>query len=472
MARSGDLPVVVVRSFNLIGPGQGVQTVAGALLEQVRALRGGERHPDSVEAGDRLGATTDSRGEPVGHARRMRSPTAVFVSTAANQLMSSMPILEFLAASGWRVIGVTWADYQFEEVKGAGVDIRYLKMSRRIFEPLTHLRTLVALYRLYREERPDLTCHLSINPTLYGMLAARLAHVPARVGLLLGFGGSVVTSDRWDAPLLRTWIRAIAKVALGGRGVRVLLRNDDDLEVAHQRIMIPRDRLAVIGGGGVDLDRFAPRPELEGLPVALFAGRIMMTKGLHDLAEASRILHERGCPLEIRVAGFVDDVAVGSVPERQVREWEREDLMTWLGRRDDLPDLLAHSHIAVLPSYREGISRFLMEAAAVGRPIVTTNVPGCRDVVRHEWNGLLVEPRDPVGLADALERLAGDVELRKLMGRRSRILAERQFGYDSVIRRHVEVYADLLPGCFETPVEVEVEVEIDGPHASVFGGDT
>ena len=321
-----------------------------------------------------------------------------------------------------------------------------IPMDRRSLNPFREVLLLWRLVRLFRRERPDVVHGFTIKCAVYGSLAARLAGVPARVNAVAGMG-YVFTSNSLKARLLRPLVRGLLRLALGGRNARLILQNPDDVALFRQARLVDPERIRLIPGSGVDCARFAPDPARrpgERLQAVLPA-RLLWDKGLAEYVEAARLLRDRAVPVDLLLAGEPDPGNPAAVPESAVREWVSEGLVQWLGHVDDMPALFRSVDIVVLPSYREGLPKGLIEAGASGCALVTTDVPGCREVVAHERDGLLVPARNAVALADAIERLAADPALRARLAAAAREKAVAEFDERIVIERTLEVYRELLP---------------------------
>ena len=200
----------------------------------------------------------------------------------------------------------------------------------------------------------------------------------------------------------------------------------------------------MISGTGVDLERFSVSSEPSGPVIASFVGRVLREKGVEELVTAARLLNQRNSPVQIRVVGAPDTENPTAVSEAELRRWTAVGLIDWTGPTDDVPGVWRSSHFAVLPSHREGLGMSLIEAAACGRPAVTTDVPGCRQAVQHETTGLVVPLKDPAALADAIGRLATDTDLRHRLGQAARVRAEAEFGLEAVRAQLLELYRRLL----------------------------
>lgn len=324
-----------------------------------------------------------------------------------------------------------------------------LAMERRSLNPVREMQFLFNLTRLYRLEQPDVAHHFTIKCVVYGSLAAHMAKLSRRINAVAGMG-YVFTSTDMRARLLRPFVRQLIKLALAGKHSRLIVQNTDDYAAFETSVVSP-DRIRLIRGSGVDTKYFAPslleRPK-DGTVRLLFAARLLWDKGVSEYVEASRILKSRGLRLEFFLAGSPDTGNPASIPLSTVRKWADEGLVRVLGHVDDMLQWLRQVDIAVLPSYREGIPKSLIEAAACGLPIVTTDMPGCRDVVDHGVNGLLVPSKDALALAEAIRFLYDRPDERARMGLASRRRAVEEFAEDIVVSKTLDVYREILPGAF------------------------
>jgi glycosyltransferase involved in cell wall biosynthesis len=345
--------------------------------------------------------------------------------------------------AGHEVIFVSPHDEYVTRLQERGDRWVPFELSRRGVNPLTELITVVRCARLYRRLRPDLVHHFTIKPVLYGSIASRLAGVPFVVNSVTGLGYAFVAPG-WRGRTLSALARTLYRLALGGKRTRVIFENQTDLDAFVRLGLVAGDRAVVVPGTGVDPDEFQPTEEPEGEPVVLMASRMLWDKGVGDLVEAARILKGRRVRTRVVLVGAPDPGNPSSIAEKQLQAWTSSGVVDWRGRLEGMPEVYAGCHIVVLPSHREGLPRNLVEAAAAGRPIVATDVPGCRDVVRDGVNGLLVPPHDPAALAEALEALISSPERRRAMGARGREIAASVFSDDQVIRGTLRVYASLL----------------------------
>lgn len=353
-----------------------------------------------------------------------------------------LPIARAARDAGFDVVVATRVDRHGDRIRAEGFRLVALPWRRRSNHPLRELSTLRSLHALYRRESFDIVHHVALKPTLYGALVAPrgVATVSTVAGL-----GFLFTSSRLRARVLRPAIRLALKRMCDRPGARMVVQNADDKDAMTRAGVVDASRVALIRGSGVDLERFAPSDEPAGTVTATMVGRMLWSKGVRELVTAARMLRERGVAVRVVLVGDPDDENPESIPAEQLRAWSRDGSIEWQGQRDDMPDVLRATHIAVLPTYREGLPMTLLEAAASARAIVTTDVPGCREIVHHGENGLLVPSKDAAALADAIETLATDGPRRARMGRRGRELVAA-FSEDVVVAETLALYGALLAG--------------------------
>jgi glycosyltransferase involved in cell wall biosynthesis len=330
-------------------------------------------------------------------------------------------------------------------IRDAGLTLHPISLVQHGRRPVDELRTLLALVRLYRRLRPDILHHVTIKPLLYGGIAGRITGRRAVVAAMSGLGRAfrdTAGNARRPGPTLRLSLR----LALPRRTTHLLFQNQDDLDVFHDLGLAVDGRTTLVRGSGVDLQRFRPLPEpavTDAGPVVLYAGRLMWQKGLGTFAEVAARLDGVA---RFVVAGYSETGSPDAVPIEQLESWASEGRIEWLGARDDMPEVIAGANLVVLPTvYGEGVPKTLIEAAACGRAIVTTDTPGCRDICRDGINGLLIAPGDVDALERAVRRLAGDADLRARMGSAGRRIAEQEFSIERVVTETLALYERVLP---------------------------
>ena len=341
--------------------------------------------------------------------------------------------------AGYKVTVVTRCRDAAREFKNHGLFTENIELSRRGLNPITELATILRLRSTLKRLKPDIVHNIALKPVVLGSLAAQLAGVRNIVNAPVGMG-YVFTSQESKARVLRPIVKVLIRYVLGRRNRRVIIENHDDFENLVSGGFASHDSIALIKGAGVDVRKFAHRPEPAEPVKVIMVSRLLRDKGVHEFIDAAKTVRSKNNNVQFLLVGDIDDGNPTSINSAAIADLANSKDVTWLGARTDIAKLLAESHIACLPSYREGLPKSLIEAASVGRPIVTTDVPGCREVVTHMVNGLLVKPRDAQALASAIEKLADDPKLRKSMGEENRRKAEAQYANEIIINQTQSVY--------------------------------
>ncbi|MGW9064771.1 glycosyltransferase family 4 protein [Achromobacter animicus] len=362
------------------------------------------------------------------------------VNNPAFFMSHRVPVALAAQKAGYDVHVATMDGPAVADIQALGMTHHAIPMTRSGKHPLQELGTLLALVRLFRRLRPDVVHLVTIKPVLYGGIAARIARVPGMVAAISGLG-FVFLSNSLKMRLVRAVVARLYRVALGHPNSRVIFQNANDRDLLKSLGAVREDQVVIIRGAGVDLDAYRPTPEPPAPPVVVtMVARLLRDKGVQEFVQAAKLLRERGVPVTMQLVGGLDAGNPTSATQADVDAWQQEGCVQALGERSDVAALYAAAHIAVLPSYREGLPKSLIEAAACGRAVVTTDVPGCRDAIEPNVTGLLVPVRDAAALADAIARLAQDAALRQAMGTAGRALAEREFDINQVARIHVALY--------------------------------
>lgn len=362
------------------------------------------------------------------------------VNNPAFFMSHRVPVAVAAQKAGYDVHVATMDGPAVADIQALGMTHHPIPMTRSGKHPLQELGTLLALVRLFRKLRPDVVHLVTIKPVLYGGIAARIARVPGMVAAISGLG-FVFLSNSLKMRLVRAVVARLYRIALGHPNSRVIFQNANDRDLLKSLGAVRDDQVVIIRGAGVDLDAYRPAPAPAAPPVVVtMVARLLRDKGVQEFVQAARLLRERGVPVTMQLVGGLDAGNPTSATQADVDAWQQEGCVQALGERSDVAALYAAAHIAVLPSYREGLPKSLIEAAACGRAVVTTDVPGCRDAIEPDVTGLLVPVRDAAALADAIARLAEDAALRESMGTAGRALAEREFDINQVARVHVALY--------------------------------
>jgi len=365
-------------------------------------------------------------------------PRLLFVVTEDWYFVSHRLALAVAARhAGFDVAVATRFDRHRQAIEDAGLRAIPFGMNRRGLNPVALLREAVELAGIYRRERPDVVHLVALRPVVVGGLAARLAGVPRIVSAVTGMG--FLFTDGGRLPWVRRAVQRLLPWLLS-RGLTIVQNDDDARQLAA--FGLRPDRLRLIAGAGVDTRRFAPGTTSAGAPVVMMASRLLRDKGIAEFVEAARTLHGRGARFVL--VGAIDADNPASISDADLKRWVADGVVEWWGHSEDMAATLAQATIVCLPSYREGLPKALLEAMARGKPCVATDVPGCREAVRHEDNGLLVPAKDAAALAAAIGRLLDHPDERQRMGTRGRERAVEEFSQERVIEATLAVYREVL----------------------------
>lgn len=358
-------------------------------------------------------------------------------------LSHRLPIALEARRQGFEVHIATGLTNRLDDLEKAGLVVHPLVLDRSSASIGNAVATIRQLVQAFRHVRPDVVHLVTIKPVLLGGLAARLARIPAVVAAVSGLG-FVFMAQGLRAALRRSVVGAMYRVALNHRNAKVIFQNEEDRASLVRITGLAQAKTTLIRGSGVDLVSYRCTPEPSGIPVILLAARLLADKGVREFVQAARLLRKRSCAVRMVLVGTADPANPTSVAAEDLAKWVQEGLVEHWGHRSDMPAVLASANVVVLPSYREGLPKVLAEAAACGRAVITTDVPGCRDAVEANVTGLLVPPRNAAALADAIALLAEDQAMRCRMGMAGRQLAESAFDVQQVIAAHMGIYRELM----------------------------
>lgn len=355
-----------------------------------------------------------------------------------------LPLAQAARAAGYEVhVATSDADAEnIARIRAAGFIFHPLPLAQHGTNLRNEFATLRALIALYRHLQPHIVHHVSIKPVLYGGIAARLTGVRAVVSAMSGLGYVFMGTDT-RRRLLRALIQPLLRLALGGTRTRMVFQNPDDLVRFVTLGIIPQERCVLIKGSGVDTEVFAATPLPSDTPIVLFAGRLMWQKGIGIFVAAAQALHGQA---RFVIVGYAEPTSPDAVPLAQLDTWEHDGSIEYWGKRDDMPAVIAQSSIVCLPSmYGEGVPKVLIEAAACARPIITTDTPGCREIVQNGENGVLIPPNDAPALIAAVAGLLADRALCVHYGQRGRARVIADFSLDQVVSQMLTLYASIAP---------------------------
>jgi glycosyltransferase involved in cell wall biosynthesis len=353
-------------------------------------------------------------------------------------------LAETAIAAGYKVALLSRISQHRAQIEASGVEVLDWSLDRRSRNPFMELRALWVAYGALRRFRPDIVHAVALKPVLYSALACRLAGVHARVSALGGLG-FVFSSRKFLARLLRPVLVRAFRWALSGGRSRLILQNPDDQATLLTAGVIEVERIRLIRGAGVDTSDFSPQAELSDVPLVVLPARLLWDKGVGVFVDCARSIKQKGLAARFVLVGEPDEHNPECVPVAQLEVWMAEGAVEWWGRRADMPDVLRQAAVVCLPSsYGEGLPKALLEAASCGRPIVTYDVPGCREVVVDGKNGFLVPLKDEQALVIAVEKLLCDPELRRRMGVAGREMVLREFSQEKVAAETMRVWEEVL----------------------------
>ena len=344
-----------------------------------------------------------------------------------------------------------------ERIRASGITLHDVPIGRADTGLLYDLRTIVVLTELFRRLRPDLVHLVAMKAVAFGGIAARIARVPGVVIAIAGLGTGFASEGGFRASARRHLLTLLLRVAIPRQGSRVIFQNDEDMRVLVENGVVLRSSARLIPGAGVDLAEFRKLPPPPPPVRVILPARMLREKGVVVFAEAARRLREAHPTARFLLAGDLDPANPGSLTRAEIDALTRAtDNVAWLGHVDDMPALLAACHVVCLPTwYGEGIPKALIEGAAAGRPLVTTDIPGCRDICADGVNGLLVPARNVEALTAALHQLLADDRLRATLGDAGPARVADRFSLQAIVRMTLEVYGDCLTG----------RTRPTGPHA-------
>jgi glycosyltransferase involved in cell wall biosynthesis len=360
-----------------------------------------------------------------------------------------LPVARAAHAAGFEVIVATRVRAHGDRIRQEGFAVHSIAWRRRGDGLLGAYRAISEIAQVYRAEQPDLIHHIALKPVLFGGIARRLAfgasaNAPVVVDAITGFG-SAFSHTSLAGRLRRLWLGLYLRLMKGGERRWIIAQNEED-RAALAKAMADRGRIVMIKGSGIDTTHFSPIPDPASAVVTVaVVSRMLRAKGVLDAIAATRLLRERGLPIELLLAGPTDPDNRGSLNAEFLTSLSNEPGIRWLGPVADVRNVWRCAAIALLPStYGEGVPKALLEAAACSRPIIATDVPGCREVVHPGETGILVPPRDTPRLAAAIAELACDSGRRAEMGRAGRALIERAFAENIVAQETLAIYEAAL----------------------------
>ncbi|MFH5834132.1 glycosyltransferase family 4 protein [Halalkalibaculum sp. DA384] len=355
-----------------------------------------------------------------------------------------LPIANTCIDRGWDVhVATPQMDEAAEQARREGLTWHGLAMDPGSLNPVTDLRSVWDLARLYKTVGPDLVHHVTVKAVLHGSMAARMAGVPAVVNALSGLGYLYINHNLRNR-VIRPVVNTLFRLGFNHPNSRLILQNEDDRQMVLDYKLLDREAITIIRGSGVNTQKFDYLPETNDDVTVVLPARMLWDKGVGEFVAAAQKLNREGIDATFHLLGDTDPKNPKSIPRERLREWDSEEGLFYEGYQEDMVTALEESSIVCLPSYREGLPKALLEAASVGRPIVTTDAPGCREVVDDGENGYLVPVKDSNMLAERIKTLVNDPGLRKRFGEKGRQKVEESLSVDHVVDKTLALYQALL----------------------------
>jgi len=354
-----------------------------------------------------------------------------------------LPIAQAAMSKGYEVhIATTFTD-QASTMKDHGFILHEVQMSRSGLKLISNIRTLIDIVKIFRMVRPKLVHLVTIKPILLGGIAARITKIHGVIVAISGLGSSFIDQG-FSGKIRRFFIKNLYKVSLDHPNIKVICQNKSDLEDIQKISQLPPSDFSLIEGSGVSLTKFQYCIDRNKVPKVIMASRLLKDKGVLEFADAARLLKDNSTQVNMILVGEPDPDNPSSITRAQISLWEQEGILEYWGHQKNMENILSLASIVVLPSYREGFPKILIEAAACGRAVITTDVPGCRDAIYNGVTGVLVPKQNATALAHSIRDLALNSRACKEMGQKGRKMAEKRFDENKVIEMHFLIYDQLL----------------------------
>lgn len=379
----------------------------------------------------------------VGKTENMNKKKLLFVIGVDWSFVSHrLPIALAAIKQGYEVHIATMITDKYDLLVENGLIVHPLPLNRGSTNIIAEIKTFFSILKIFNNLRPDIVHLVTIKPVLYGGIAVRLSGIKAVVAAVPGLG-FVFLAKGIKASIRRFLVALLYRLALSARNIKVIFQNPDDKKRILSITRLDEDKTIMIRGSGADLSKYDYRPLPDKIPVVVMAARLLRDKGVCEFVEAATMLKDKGINARFCLVGEPDKENPSSVTESDLSLWKEEGKVEIWGYRTDIAQIFSESYMVVLPSYSEGLPKVLIEAAACGRAVVTTDVSGCRDAIEKDVTGFLVPARSSTELAEAINKLLQNRGLCEKMGKAGRKLAEKSFDIKSVVATHLDIYKNI-----------------------------
>ncbi len=375
----------------------------------------------------------------------MNKKVLFFVNDLPAFFIQRLNLAQHVKESGYEVIIASPENQKVDDLKELGFSHQTIPVNRKSLNIFSGIVVIYRLVRIIKKIKPDILHNVSSKQVIYGSIAARICGVKKIINLINGLGWIYVERRGIAVKILRSLVSTLYKLALSNKNIIVIFQNPDDKKYFLDRNILDESQIKVILGSGVNTDKF--KPSVEEIPTnqskikIIFLSRMLWVKGVKYLIDAVRILKSRSLEFELNLVGQPDLGNPDSIPYETLESWEKNGLINYKGFINDPIKIIQSADVVVLPTYlREGVPLSLIESASCGKPIVTTDVPGCREIVIDGLNGFLIPPKDTIALSESLEKLIINEPLRKKFGEESRKLALKSFSKEIVNKKTLELY--------------------------------
>ncbi len=371
---------------------------------------------------------------------RERKRFCLFVNVDWFVLSHFTDYLTKIVAKNIDVTVITLNTGQCDEIRALGVNVIEIDLHRGYSNLYSEFKSLINIYRAIRTLSPDIIELITIKAVLYGGLIAKILNIKKRVFYMSGLG-AIFTHQKNFGRVKAYFVTSLYKFIMRSNSTEVIVENDDDRHTFISVVGLAKRRVHLIPGVGIDLNKFAPAYSTSQVNIKVgLVSRLLYDKGILEFIEAAKICKTSRSDVEFLLAGNIDPTNPASLSQEDLNDLQRSNLVKLLGHRKDVANLMKRFDIFVLPSYREGFPKVIMEASASGLPVVTTNVTGCRSAVVHNKTGLIVPAKNAESLADSIGRLLDSAKLRQVMGHNARKFAELNFDVKRLSSLHINVW--------------------------------
>jgi glycosyltransferase involved in cell wall biosynthesis len=351
-----------------------------------------------------------------------------------------LSLAETIKAKGHKLVLLSPRGPYVQKLKEMGYSWKEVKLNRKGFNPYEEIKTILTVRSIYKIEKPDLVHHFTIKCVIYGSIAGKILGVRKIINSITGLG-FIFLNDNFRTRSIRWFVKAFYRISL--KNTEVVFQNEDDCDLFINNHLVKQEQVTIIPGSGVDTDKFKPEKEPEGIPTVILIGRMLRDKGIFEFIEAARLINQSKIQARFILVGDIDAGNPASLTKELLQDWVHKGIAEWWGWSDDVVNIYHQASIVCLPSYREGISKTLIEAGASGKPLIASNVPGCRQIIVDGKNGFLVPQKNVGALVKALVKLISNPELRKVMGINSREIIVQKFSSKTINGQTINLYESL-----------------------------